>query len=68
MLILCVKFSATFSNLLFSATIKNIVLTRDPLHISLLILRELKWIKQFLFLPKLMKKLWFSDDFRGDKT
>ena len=42
MLILCVKFSATFSNLLFSATIKNIVLTRDPLHISLLILSELK--------------------------
>ena len=44
------------------------VLVRNRRLISPLILSEYKWIKQVLFPLKSSENIWFSDDFRGNRS
>ena len=43
-------------------------LIRDRCEISLLISIEFERISYFLFLQKSSKSLWFTDDFRGNRS
>ena len=43
-------------------------IVRARLQMSLLILSESKPIHQLLFLLKSLENLWFSDDFRGNRS
>ena len=44
-----------------------IKIVMDRRQVSLLILREIKWIS-FYSPPKIIRLQWFSDDFRGERS